>query len=161
MGVMNKNAAARYATIEDYLLSRKGQFVTVHFNKNIKTLKSSPVQNVIAHVVRQAQVGVDYDNKAIVEHMRANGQLPSENAGLPYGKWDKFPYTIIHNGEKQFRFYYLKDSNGHNKRGEITYKDENGNSLTENQVREFCGSNFKENDAACFNVKFSNIEEVI
>jgi hypothetical protein len=50
-----------------------------------------------------ARVGVDYDNISAVKEKRETGELPAENAGLPWGEWLHFPHVIIHNGKCYFR----------------------------------------------------------
>ena len=49
--------------------------------------------------------GIDYENMAKVEEGRDNGDLPSENAGLPWGHWINFPYIIGHKGKTYVRLY--------------------------------------------------------
>jgi len=60
--------------------------------------------------VFQVQVGVNYDNKETVKQGRADGTLPEENAGLPWGNWLIFPYVIEHKGNLYFRFYPVKNN---------------------------------------------------
>lgn len=80
----------------------KGSFVKLAYKKPMKMRKGQPqLYKVWQGIVRP---GVVYDNIGVVKEGRADGTLPEENAGLPYGEWEKFPYTIMHNGNRQFRF---------------------------------------------------------
>ena len=92
-----------------FLLSRKGQIVTVNARRKMKT-RAKVAQVVEKESVFQAQVGVNYDNKKSVIEKRESGELPAENAGLPWGVWEIFPYVISHNGKKYFRFSTVKNN---------------------------------------------------
>lgn len=82
-------------------LSRKGQIVSVHWARPMKSPKGSTVV-VEKHVATQARAGVNYDNMGAVQEKRASGELPAENAGLPWGRWANvagvslFPHVIAH-----------------------------------------------------------------
>ena len=92
-----------------FLLSRKGQIVTVNARRKIKVRKS--VSAIVEkESTFQAQVGVNYDNKQSVISKRESGELPAENAGLPWGQWEIFPYVISHNGKKYFRFSTVRNN---------------------------------------------------
>ncbi len=115
-----------------YLLSRKGQIVTITARRTMKTRKA--VTSVCEKLsVFQAQVGVEYDNKKAVIAKRESGELPAENAGLPWGRWLNYPYIIEHNGKKYFRLYPVNSSF---QRKVIYYV--NGAESTEAIVRPLC-----------------------
>ena len=93
-----------------YLLSRKGQIVTLTARRDVKlraAYKTSVAEKISTF---QAQVGIEYDNKTSVQAKRVSGELPSENAGLPWGRWETYPYVIEHNGKRYFRFYTVNNS---------------------------------------------------
>lgn len=51
--------------------------------------------------------GISYDNRKEVKEARENGNLPENNAGLPWGKWVKGleGYILEHNGQEYIRLY--------------------------------------------------------
>lgn len=91
----------------NYLLTRKGQIVTIKARRACKVKKGSPF--VEKESIFQAAVGVNYDNKLSVQVKRESGDLPEKNAGLPWGKWETFPYVIEHKGKRYFRFSTIKN----------------------------------------------------
>ena len=108
-------------------LSRKGQIVSVSWSSAIKTPKGSNV-NVQKHVTTQARAGVNYDNMKDVIAKRESGELPAENAGLPWGKWatlggvSLFPHVIAHTpkGETEEK-HYLRFATLPGARMDVTY----------------------------------------
>lgn len=82
-------------------LSRKGQIVTVGWTRPMKSPKGVFAQ-ITKKVVMQARAGVNYDNMKDVIAKRESGELPAENAGLPWGRWASiggaslFPHVIAH-----------------------------------------------------------------
>jgi hypothetical protein len=89
------------ATMIELLLSRTGQIVTLTTKRAVKVRKGcQPVDKVSTF---QARIGVNYDHIKDVIVKREAGELPEENAGLPYGKWVKFPYLLEHNGVQYLR----------------------------------------------------------
>ncbi len=92
-----------------YLLTRKGQIVTITARRSMKTLKST--QAMIEKLsVFQARAGINYDNVKAVKEKRESGELPAENAGLPWGEWHQFPYVIRHKGKFYFRLYTVANN---------------------------------------------------
>ncbi len=85
------------------LLNLKGQIAT------LRTVRTMKVRKGMAEVLKdstfQTRIGVNYDNIAAVKEGRADGSLPAENAGLPWGEWvpGLFPYVIAHKGNHYFR----------------------------------------------------------
>jgi len=55
-----------------------------------------------------ARLGVNYDNLKQTNEKRDNGELPEENAGLPWGEWDIYPFLIKHNNAEYIRMYANK-----------------------------------------------------
>jgi hypothetical protein len=92
-----------------FLLSRKGHIVTVNARRKMK-VRAKIAQVVEKESIFQAQVGVNYDNKKSVIEKRESGELPAENAGLPWGEWLQLPYVITHKGKLYFRFSTVKNS---------------------------------------------------
>ena len=59
----------------------------------------------------QARIGITYDNIANVQDKRDSGELPAENAGLPFGSWvpGLFNYLIEYKDK-----YYIRMALLHN-----------------------------------------------
>ncbi len=98
-------------------LSRKGQIVTVGWQRPMKT-RGGVFADVEKRVETQARAGVTYDHMKAVVTKRATGELPEVNQGLPWGRWavfagqSLFPHVIAHtpkgaSGER----HYLRFSN--------------------------------------------------
>ncbi len=128
-----------------YLLTRKGQIVTITSRRDCKLRKGVTVR-IEKLSTFQAQVGVDYDKKSAVIAKRETGELPESNGGLPWGEWEIFPYVIRHNGKRYFRFYTVKSSM---QRTAEFFMD--GKPVEKETIREFClASEFREQDGDCF-----------
>lgn len=80
----------------------KGCFFGCTVKRKAKTLKAcnSDIEKESRLMVRS---GIDYDKIATVKDGRQDGSKPSENAGLPWGVWETFPYSILHNGQRFVR----------------------------------------------------------
>jgi hypothetical protein len=93
--------------LETYMGAVKaGQFLSLTMDKPLKMRKGMP--QVFKHSKLVVRAGVEYDNQKDVIAKRDNGELPKENAGLPWGEWEQYPYTISHNGGRYFRFSTAK-----------------------------------------------------
>jgi hypothetical protein len=100
----NPHSKMNIANITSILSNNKGSNLRVVWNRPLKTRKGvdSKIEKITKIVARG---GIDYDNIGIVQEKRENGELPSENAGLPWGQWANFPYHIEHKGTDYARFY--------------------------------------------------------
>lgn len=78
--------------IKSALTSAKGKIVTVTTEKPYQFKKSYTGQVITERSTYQVQVGVAYDNKAVVIQGRENGNLPEENAGLSGMEWVEYPH---------------------------------------------------------------------
>lgn len=139
------------------LMSRKGQIVTVKTIRAVKMRKGQPAVNKASEF--QCRVGVTYDNIQAVQDGRADGTLPAENAGLPWGEWIEFPYTIGHKGETYVRCTLLKN----NFRRAPVFTLVDGTEIAKADVMPLAlASEFKEKDedSVVFNIKLSSILDV-
>jgi hypothetical protein len=139
------------------LMSRKGQIVTVKTIRAVKMRKGQPAVNKASEF--QCRVGVTYDNIQAVQDGRADGTLPAENAGLPWGEWIEFPYTIGHKGETYVRCTLLKN----NFRRAPVFTLVDGTEIAKADVMPLAlASEFKEKDAdsVVFNIRLSSILDV-
>jgi hypothetical protein len=137
------------------LMTRKGQIVTVKTERPVKVKKNQPAYTKTSEF--QCRVGVNYDNIATVKEGRADGTLPAENAGLPWGEWIDFPYTIGHKGDTYIRCTML--NNGFH-RAPVFQLD--GQVVDKETVKAAAlSSEFKEgSDNAVFTIKLSSLLEV-
>ena len=152
---MIKAADDKTQAMLDLLLSRKGQIVTLVTERDCRVRKGrDPISKRSEF---QARVGVVYDNIQAVKDKRASGELPEENAGLPWGEWVLFPYVIHHKGEYYVRCTTLPS--GHRKSPVYT---QNGQVITQAQAQADClASEFAKGTAGdVFNVKVSSLREV-
>ena len=140
----------------DLLMSRKGQIVTVKTQRPVKMKKDQPAVTKTSEF--QCRVGVNYDNIKAVKEGRASGELPAENAGLPWGEWIEFPYTIGHKGETYVRCTMLDNSF----RRAPVFMLADGSVVDKEFVKaRALASEFKEgDDSAVFNIKLSSLLEV-
>ena len=139
----------------DKLFAKKGQIATLTTERDMKMRKGQPL--VTKRSTFQCRIGVNYDNIAVVKDKRADGTLPAESAGLPWGEWLEFPYTIAHKGEVYFRCTMLRN----NFIPKTTFYLD-GYEIDKEDVKVMClASEFIEdrsNDV--FNIKVSSIMEV-
>ncbi len=87
----------------DNLLKLKGQNVVVRWVRPVKVRKNQTVY--FKETSGKFSAGFPYDNMALVQQARENGDLPEENAGLPWGHWINYPYLIGHQGKVYIRLY--------------------------------------------------------
>jgi hypothetical protein len=98
-------------SIESVLESyKKGTFTTLSVSRPAKV--RATCTDEISKISRYTNVrfGISYDNISQTIHKREEGELPSENQGLPWGQWENFPFTITHKGIRYLRFYATKDN---------------------------------------------------
>ena len=138
----------------DYLLTRKGQIVTVKARRACKVKKGSPF--IEKETVFQAAVGVNYDNKLSVQIKRESGELPEKSAGLPWGEWETFPYVIRHKGKRYFRFSTVK-----NKFVPKTKYFLDGEEVEKAKIEEYLLASEKgsKQEKDCFNFNLSDVLE--
>jgi hypothetical protein len=137
------------------LMGRKGQIVTLVTERPLKVRKNQ--EQITKRSTFQCRVGVVYDNIQAVKDKRADGTLPAENAGLPWGEWVEFPYVIAHKGEYYLRCTMLRNAH----RVAPTYT-RGGVEITREEAQiAALASEFREgDDNDVFNVKVSSIREV-
>ena len=140
------------------LMQRKGQYVTLSTRRPVKMRKGQPeVFKLSTYTVR---VGVNYDNIKAVQLKRDDGTLPQENAGLPWGEWVDFPYTIAHKDE-----LYLRCTIAHNTthKARTAYELADGTAIDAADVKPMAlAGEFKEGEREndVFNIKVSSITQI-
>jgi len=141
--------------IKETIKSKKGANLSVVFDRQLKTRKgvTEAVTKVTRIVVRG---GVEYDNLGIVQEKRENGELPSENAGLPWGEWVEYPLHIRHKDVDYARFY---PASGIGFKPKVTYFLD-GVEVSKEQIQPLClASEFPKRDEEplCFTIKAHNV----
>lgn len=134
----------------------KGANIIVEWVRPCKVKKA--VTDMITKSVRMVgRMGIDYDNIASVQTKRENGELPSENNGLPWGTWDIFPFMIEHKGNYYLRLYNGTSDKVHPevhffKNGQEVNKDEIAPVLLASEKEEKTGD--------CFCCKVENMTRI-
>ena len=82
----------------------KGANIVIEWVRPMKTRKGITA-DLTKSVRMVGRMGIEYDNVKKVQDKRENGELPSENQGLPWGKWAEYPYLIEHKGTFYVRLY--------------------------------------------------------
>lgn len=159
---MFSNLPAVHQDFLEKLMARRGQIVTVRTRRPLKMRKGA--ETVLKTSDFQCRVGVDYDNIATVKEGRANGELPAENAGLPWGEWAVFPYVIRHTskGSTQEELYVRCTMLNNGYRKSPVFELTDGTVVEKEEAMLMAlASEFKEgDDNAVFNIKLSSILEV-
>ena len=160
--------------IKNILSTRKGQNLSVVVGKQLKTYKkvldivpigqneeihygSAPVvEKLTSFVIRG---GIEYDNQKVVIEGRADGTLPEENAGLPWGEWAEYPFHITHKGSDYARFY---SASGLSFEPKVEYYL-NGKLTTKAIIEPLClASEFRKSDepVLCMTIKAENVKAI-
>lgn len=144
--------------ILQYLLSRKGQIVTIYARRGLKIRTKFPNTKIEKYSVFQARAGVIYNHLAKVIEKRAESQLPEYNAGLNGMKWERFPYILrsIKTNKLYFRFYSINNTFV----PKVKYIL-NGQEVLRDDIEQFVLANeIKENNRECFDYPLDCIMEV-
>lgn len=132
----------------------KGAFMRLKVRRPLKMKKGQP--QFFKEWVAVVRPGIDYDNIGEVKEKRESGELPAENAGLPYGQWFQFPYVVEHNGRFHYRFVPRKGS-----KVNTIYLDADGNQVDKDSALSGAlASEKKSAPAIVFNVSEEHILEI-
>lgn len=151
---MNAHLSELGASVLNRALGRKGRFIGVLWNRPLKTRKG--IASMVTKEVRcVARIGIDYDAQATVQAGRESGELPAENAGLPWGKWAQFPYLIEHKDSLYLRLYPVKTSHP-----KVIYRL-NGQIARKEEIEQLClASEFREYDGACITLNLNHLRRM-
>lgn len=146
--------------VANRLLGLKGHFVGVNWHRPMKTRKGVAA-SVTKSVRTTVQVGVNYENRAVVQEARASGDAPETNAGLPWGTWELFPYVISHKDKRYVRLYPVRDAQGKPRACKVVYRV-NGRSATRAEVETLClASEFSSGaPTECYTLAVENLRAV-
>lgn len=147
------------ADIVNIIKTHKGANLRAIWGKSLKTRKGI-VQNVEKLTSIVIRGGIDYDNQGVVIEKRENGELPSENAGLPWGEWAEFPFHITNKGTDYARFY---PASGIDFGAKVEYYLD-GVLVDKETVQPLClSSEFpnREEKPLCYTVKAENVKAIL
>lgn len=137
-------------------ITPKGANIVLEWNRSVKTRKG--VTDTIRKSVRMVgRIGIEYDNIGAVQVKRKTGELPAENAGLPWGRWECYPWLIEHNGK-----YYVRLYNGTSKlvkpNVEFTL---NGETVAREEIEsKLLASELAEKTGDCFTCKVEDMTRI-
>jgi len=142
--------------IKEKVLSCKGQFMGVTISSPAKLSAQYKNLNLVKKSSFVARAGVAYDNIGNVIQARADGTLPSQNAGLPWGQWKQFPYIIEHNGKEYIRFSLVNDN------PIVTKYYLDGEEISKEKAKSYCIPSAFENKGkpVVITVKAESVEEI-
>lgn len=139
----------------------RGQYCRLTWERVVKLRKSAENQGHVAikRSVATVRVGLAYDNMNKTKEGRATGELPPENAGLPWGEWLEYPHVIGHKGETYLRFYPVQP--GESIKVETTYSLD-GKLVKADQIKPLAlASEFRKSDPPlCFTLKADNVVSI-
>lgn len=127
-------AIMKYEEIKNAIHSiHAGTYANMTTCKTLKTRKEFKDKNIVKISRSTIRSGCDYENLKSTKQGRADGSLPSQNTGLPYGSWisGQEKYFIEHKGN-----IYLRVTNSPNK-SRVTYLV-NGIPTDEQEVKAMC-----------------------
>lgn len=131
----------------------KGCNIIVEWVRNGKVRKGV-TSNIQKSVRMVGRIGIEYDNMQTVQTKRATGELPAENAGLPWGRYEVYPYLIEHKGERYLRLY--KGTSNKTTPRVVWFKD--GSEVQRDEVADMLlKSELDSKEGDCFTVKVSDI----
>ncbi len=140
-------------------LTLKGQWVGLLWNRPMKTRKG--IASLITKEVRcVGRIGVAYDNMNAVREAREGGILPPVNAGLPWGRWARYPTLIKHIGKDGVNRLYVRI---YPKRPAKTLYRINGQLARREEIEQLClASEFVESSSpvSCITLTASNLRRV-
>lgn len=135
-------------------LNKKGQFATIAYCRQCKTLKSCNDIILKSTRAKNIRIGAGYDNLKSTIEGRENGTLPAENAGLNGMQWIKYP-VLLQGKSSQ----YIRLETSKNTIFETAYY-KNGNLVDKKDIENLLFSSEKKSSGeipTVLNIKVDNI----
>ena len=82
----------------------KGQFLSVSFTSEVKPKASFKNVKLTKQTEGVFRAGINFENLSVVKEGIESGER-GEVQSLPWGTWEHFPYTILHNDQRYIRLY--------------------------------------------------------
>jgi hypothetical protein len=102
-----------FATVKEIVeTAPKGANIVLEWERDCKVRKSV-TDSIRKRTHMAGRLGVEYDNLKAVKDKRESGELPEENAGLPWGEWLQYPLFISHKGNIYLRLYTGTSATAH------------------------------------------------
>jgi hypothetical protein len=90
--------------VADRFFNCKGQFINAAFVSDVKPKAAFKQVKLTKRTEGVFRAGIDFSNLKPVLEGIADGTR-GEVQSLPWGVWEHFPYTILHNGQRYIRLY--------------------------------------------------------
>ena len=159
-GVDNSN---NFVSLEGFF-SNKGRFISAIFKTEKKGAAAHKAVRLEKRTEGVFRAGLNYANLNSVKEGIANGER-EEVGSLPFGRWERFPYTILHTPAKttqEIRYVRLYPTNNENQRVKVQYlangvevtKEVFASYLTPSERKEMLEGG---KEVECFNVKHGNL----
>ena len=111
MNTTLENTVAQDISIDNVVANYKnGTWIAVDLDREGEVYKNKGYEalNIRKHSKMVVRMGLTYDKLAQTQELRASGDIPAENAGLPFGEWKAFPYIIKHTDKKGVYTEYVR-----------------------------------------------------
>ena len=144
--------------------SNKGRFIKAVFKTEKKGAAAHKAVRLEKRTEGVFRAGLSFENLSSVKEAIENGER-EEVGSLPFGRWERYPYTILHTPAKttqEIRYVRLYPTNNENQRVKVQYlangievsREQFASYLTPSERKEMLeGSKAVE----CFNVKHGNL----
>ena len=142
------------------IATAKGVNVKLAWERDCKTKKDC------TDIIRKrtntvGRVGIDYNNRAIVQQLRESGDLPSEEQPIWHGKgqWVNFPYVLRHivTNQKYLRLYQGTNENA---KPSVQFF-RNGQLVGKSELEDILLASEKRHDTSlCFCVKIEDMLDI-
>jgi hypothetical protein len=152
-----------FVSLED-LFSKKGQYISATFQTEKKGAAAHKSVRLEKRTSGTFRAGLDFSNLASVKEGIEAGER-EEVGSLPFGKWERFPYTILHTPAKQteeIRYVRLYPSLNATHRVKVQYLA-NGVEVTKEQFASYLTPSERKEmleptkQVECFTIKHGNL----
>lgn len=143
----------------EMVMGKRGQFIKLCWQRLVETAAAYKHLTIEKRTTVTARTGVEYDNVKAVQEKRETGELPEQNAGLPFGEWTVYPYVIRHKGQDYARIYTVKGA-----KADVEWYC-NGRRINDAQALSYLTpsarkKSFGKGDLDCFTVKMNDVIKI-
>lgn len=152
-----------FVSLED-LFSKKGQYISAVFQTEKKPSAQHKAVRLEKRTSGVFRAGIDYSNIAEIADAIEAGER-GEVGSLPFGVWERFPYTILHTPARQteqVRYVRLYPSKNATHRVSVQYlangvevsREQFASYLTPSEAKEMLQGG---KELVCFTIKHGNL----
>lgn len=152
-----------FVSLEGFF-SNKGRFISAIFKTEKKGAAAHKAVKLEKRTEGTFRAGISFENLSSVKEGIESGER-GEVGSLPFGRWERYPYTILHTPAKQteeVRYVRLYPTNNPNQRVKVQYlangvevtKEVFASYLTPSEAKEMLEGG---KEVECFNVKHGNL----